>query len=168
MPTVNRAGRLTSHPMSAGEKNDILVALAKPGATAAAVAKEFGRDISTINRLIAQFKPTDALARATLMSRLSEMVERVVDKADVDQLISVLSRSNVGILAPENKSTGGSGPNIYLSSVQVGTLAAVNSDFKSPDAIEGTVVNSGGPAEGRPIRVGAQLMGESSVDRGNH
>lgn len=158
MPKVGSNGNLTRSQISPGEKNDILVALAKPGATFKGVAKEFGRDESTISRLAAQFKPTDALARATLMARLSEMVDRVCEKADVDQLISILSRSNIGVLAPEVKGGSPGVNNQILVSVNPGSLAAVNEEFGRP-----ALPPADGPDAGRAIQVGSVLLGESNL-----
>lgn len=113
--------------MSEGEKNDILVAWKTGKKTPQMLAREFGRDESTIHRLIAEFRPTTELAKAKILSQASALVDRVLEKADVDQLIDLLQRPNIGVLDPmvDPKKAGG-GPGGVLVNVQAGSLAAVN------------------------------------------
>lgn len=147
--------------MDDGEKNDILTYVKKyPQKTIREVAREFGRDESTISRLLKQFRPTTELARATILARASQLVERVADKADVDQLIDILSRPNVGVLEPVAGKGGGSGgANVgILVSVQQGSLAAIATNTETvPAAIDGETVPEGG---GKRISMGSVPVGQ--------
>lgn len=113
--------------LSDGEKNDILVAWGGGKKTVRDLAVEFARDESTIRRLIEEFRPTTQLARATILARAADIARRVTDKADVDQLIDVLSRPNIGVLdAPVAASGKGNGGANVLINVQAGSLPAIN------------------------------------------
>lgn len=113
--------------MSPGEKSDILEYLEK-GKSIKEAAIEFGRDPSSISELVRAMRPTTALARATLKAKASELVDRVLEKADVDQLLDVLSRPNLGVLEsiPNGKMGGGPIQIGVAVSVAPGSLPAVN------------------------------------------
>ena len=142
--------------MSEGEKNDILAYVKRyPKRTLVEVAEEFGRTAETIAGLLKSLRPTTELARATLLSRANELVTKVVDKADVDQIIDVLSRTNVGVLDPIAKGRGDTNVGIMVS-VQQGSLAAV-----TVPAIEGeTVEEDPPPGKARKISVGNTPVGQ--------
>lgn len=137
--------------MTDGEKNDILVFVKRhPRMTLMDIAREFGRDVTTITRLLRSLKPTTELARATLLSRASELVDRVTEKADIDQVIDILSRPNIGVLDPiVGKSGGGGGGVNVLVSVQAGSLAALTETPEVP-ALDGETVEE---APGRVKRI---------------
>lgn len=144
--------------VSSGEKNDILIA-SQSGKTIKEIAFSFGRDQSTISKILKDLRPTTALARATILAKASELVDRVLEKADVDQAIDILQRANIGVLEPLAKGGGGSGGNVgILVSVSPGSLpavdAAVYTDGKRQLQSEAEVV------DGRAIRVGSLNVGQ--------
>jgi len=148
--------------MSAGEINDILIYVQKhPDKDIKLVAKEFGRHPDTIRRLLAKYKSTTTLALHTIRARANELVERVLEKADVDQLIDVLQRSNVGVLDPLKTAGGGGGTSVgVLVSVNPGNLAAVDaSTYDSgrhslPETTDGEVIKP------RKVQLGPTPLGE--------
>lgn len=145
--------------MSPGEKNDILSYVKKhPEKTIRQVATEFGRTADTVSRLLKDLRPTTELARATLLSRAHELVERVTEKADVDQLIDVLSRPNVGVLEPIASKAGGGGTSVgILVSVNQGTLAAVTQSQPVLAAADAELIPE---KEGKRISIGSVPVGQ--------
>lgn len=144
--------------MSDGEINDILVYVKRnPHRTLAEVSAEFGRDIHTISKLLKRLRPTTELARATLLSRANELVTRVADKADIDQLIDVLSRPNVGVLDPvANKGGGGAHVGILVS-VSPAHLAALTPAAPEPLTIDAPAQPMGGV---KKVGVGSVPVGQ--------
>lgn len=146
--------------MSAGEKSDIIEFI-ESGKTIKEAAYEFGRDESTVRDLMLSLRPTTALARATLKARAAEITERILDKADVDQLIDVASRPNVGVLDVIPATRGG-GVNVGLGiavSVSPGSLSAVN----ETEFIEGQRRKSEELGEGPTGAVKRVLQGSVAV-----
>lgn len=145
--------------LTPGEKNDILDAFVNKKKTIQAISKEFGRDCSTIARLLKDYKPTTLLARASLQARASELVDRVLEKADVDQLIDILQRPNIGVLDPVAPRGGGGGTNVgILVSVTPASLPAVDAATYT----DGKPVLQAGEdiIEGKSVRVGGAVVGQ--------
>ena len=161
MPTADSKGALRRSKVSDGEKSDIIIELRK-GRSVQEVARLFGRDESTITRIVKELKPTKALAQAKLEASLATLVDKVIDKADVNQIVDILSRPNIGVLeAPVKAGGGAGGPNIGIS-VQVGSLAAVNPNEYAKPQVE-TVDTQGTLEDGKNIRLGPLQVGQSSV-----
>lgn len=145
------------------EKGDILVALKVEGATYQSVARLFDRDPDTISKIAKEFAPTKVLASAKLQSKLSTLVDRVLEKADVDQIIDILSRPNIGILEPHAKPGSGAGNNFgIMVSVNTGSLAAV-ADVASLAAGQAPVPVLEGEIAGKNVRVGPVQVAQHSV-----
>jgi hypothetical protein len=155
--------KIRTSQLSDGEKSDIIRTLGE-GKTVKEVARMFARDESTITRLIQEFRPTKDLAQAKLQAGLATLVDRVIEKADVDQAIKILSNAKVGVLEPEVKGGGRSGGINIAFGLSVGheSLAAVTSvtefgDSTEPKKLEGEVGS-------RPVRLGSVLAGQMSVE----
>jgi transposase-like protein len=163
MAHVRSDGALQRSKVSRGEQNDILEALQEKGATVASVAKSFGRNETTILLIQRKFRPTTTLAKAIIRSKAAEMVERVLDKGEVDHLIDVLSRPNIGVLdAPAGKGGGGSMGVGIMVSVGTGSLAAISSEVVESipqDTAPQTAELSMGA---KTVKVGSIAMGEVS------
>jgi len=146
--------------MSNGEKSDILSYIQKfPDKPLSEVARHFARSESAIRELIAKLKPTTALAHATLLARASELIDKVIDKADVDQIIDLLQRPNVGVLAPMAAKGGGSSTNVGLFvSVSPSNLPAIDaSTYQDGKHLPVETVDD---RPSKRIRVGTQQLGE--------
>lgn len=149
--------------MSNGEINDILVYVQRhPDKEIKEVAAVFGRHQSTIRRMLAKYKSTTVLARQTILSRASELVDRVLEKADVDQLIDVLQRSNIGVLEPIKTGGGGGNTNVgVLVSVNPSNLAAVDaSTYDSGRHLGPATTTDGEIIKPKRIQVGPTPIGE--------
>lgn len=87
------------------------------------IAERMGRSPEVIKQVIRRFRPAVDGAEAYLKAQSLRLAMRVVRKANVDQSIDVLSRSNIGVLAP--KTEGGSTGGGFFLSVQAEHLGAV-------------------------------------------
>lgn len=110
--------------MDAAEQVAILKLLDE-GWNLSQVATKSGRSVAAISRLRAKYSPTTFLAERLIKAKALDLTQRVIDKADVDQSIEVLSRPNVGVLQPL-KSGGGDfgGVHISVSANSVGAIVA--------------------------------------------
>lgn len=104
--------RLTK-PLDNEEKSLIIDLYFKKKKTPQEIAYIMGRTNGTIYKFIKKFMSTDTMAEQFFRSRSMEMAKKVVAKADVNQLIDVLSRPNIGVLKPVSK--GHDGPQIMIS-----------------------------------------------------
>lgn len=78
------------------------------------IGAEFGRHETTIRALIERLRPTNNLATDYLRSQSLRMAMKVVRRANVSELIDVLSRPNIGVLEPV-KQSGKDGGGFILS-----------------------------------------------------
>lgn len=118
--------------MNDGEKSDAL-RLFNKGWTAAEIGEELGRDESTIYRLINETKPTTEYAGALLKARASELVGKLLEKAEASHILDILSRPNIGVLEPAVPrgagGQGGGGSSQIIINVQPSFLAAAGPDY---------------------------------------
>lgn len=131
----------------------------------ATIAEERHRSPDSIRTLIRRFQPNVDGAEAYVRANALRLAMRVVRKATVDQSIDILSRSNVGVLAPKQEG-GGAGGGFFLSvqadscgamvkvaSVQPGTLESLGKTLDMGDGQGDTLPSapysgaSGGPDE---------------------
>jgi hypothetical protein len=78
------------------------------------IAKALGRHHDTIGDALEAFGDTTALATAKIRSEAYALATRIVEQADVDQAIEVLSRPNVGVLQPAQNGTSGQGVSVMI------------------------------------------------------
>lgn len=76
-------------PLSAADRQDIL-RLYEAGATQVELAKKFGRNQSTISRVVSRYVDTTQLARRRLKARAEEMADKIADKGNAGDLRKVL------------------------------------------------------------------------------
>ncbi len=88
------------------------------------LAKNFDRSPDSIRVLLSKFRPTVEGATAYLQAQALKLAMRVTRKANVDQSIDILGRSNIGVLAPKQEAGGGSGG--FFISVRPENCGAVN------------------------------------------
>lgn len=147
-----------------------ILTLAKQGVSGAKIAEQIGRDDSTVNKFLSKMQDSRELATAILRAGSATLAERVVKKANVAEALDVLSRPDIGVVAPAvNKGTLGPGGPLVQVSVAVASCAAVvkveevgpNGPKEVSDgglqqlpepAIEGTLVGAevSGQPEGAP------------------
>lgn len=153
-----------SSVMSDGEKEDILKYL-HTGKTIKETAYHFGRHENSIRELVKKLRPTTQLARSLILARASELTEKVLEKADVDQLIDILSRPNVGVFDPAPSAKGGGlggGGNILIN-IQAGSLAAVNESEYVEGQVAKEVESPAGSA--RSLMAGGESFGQLYEDK---
>lgn len=73
------------------------------------VGYEYGREPDTIYAIMRRFEPTTDVAQAYLQSQALRLAMRVVRESNAPEAIDVLSRKNIGVLAPKTESAGGGG-----------------------------------------------------------
>lgn len=131
----------------------------------ATIAEERHRSPDSIRTLIRRFQPNVDGAEAYVRANALRLAMRVVRKATVDQSIDILSRSNVGVLAPKQEG-GGAGGGFFLSvqadscgamvkvaAVQPGTLESLGKSIDGGDGQRDTLPSapysgaSGGPED---------------------
>lgn len=95
------------------EKNLILEMRFKHLKSAKTIAYELGRNRKTIDRFIHSMTDSTPLATAMIKASAHHLVKRVLDKADVNQALDILSRPNIGVLKPINRQADG--PQIMIS-----------------------------------------------------
>lgn len=94
-----------------------------PGEAYQKIADQFARPVSGIRDLIRRFQPSVDGAEAFMKANALKLAMRVVRKANADQAIDILSRTNMGVLAPKQEGGGGQGG--FFLSVQAENLGAV-------------------------------------------
>lgn len=87
------------------------------------ISLKIGMPISTIHQMVNRLLPTTDLAEAYLKSQALRLAARVVRKANAQEAIDVLSRKNMGVLAPKTEESGGIGG--FFLSVQAESCGAV-------------------------------------------
>ena len=97
------------------------------------IGQQFGRSKEVVYSLIRRFIPSVDGAEAYVKSQALRLAMRVVRKANVDQAINILERSNIGVLAPTAESQGQTG---FFLSVKAENLGAVS--------IQAAMVTNGG------------------------
>lgn len=89
------------------------------------IGEEFTPPIPTnsVYKIIDRFRPTNMLASDYLRSKAFRMAKRLVKEADAGQLIDLLSRSSMGVVAP--KTAPDEGQRGFFLSVQAESCGAV-------------------------------------------
>lgn len=85
---------------------------------------KLGKSPSAIYAHTKKLRNTTALAGDILKSGAADLARRIIEKANVEQAIEVLTRSNIGVLAPKSAGEGGGGGGIFIN-VQAENLGAV-------------------------------------------
>lgn len=79
--------------------------------------------VASIGQAIQRFMPTTDLAEALLQKKAFRLASRIARKANVTEAIDVLSRPNIGVLAPIKKVEGGGGFVLSISMDSCGAVA---------------------------------------------
>jgi hypothetical protein len=122
------------------------------------IASERDRTRDVIYALVRRFQPNVDGAEAYLKSNALRLAMRVVRKANVEQSIDILSRSNMGVLAPKQEGGPGGGgfflsvtadscgAVVKVAAVEPGTLASLPTPINEGEAvqIDGTELEHGG------------------------
>lgn len=84
-----------------------------------------GYSLEQIREIRCEYFPTAGLAQYYLKSQALKMARRIVEEANVEESIDILSRPNIGVLAPALKSTAGPLRTAVMTSVQPADLGGV-------------------------------------------
>lgn len=123
--------RRSVRPMDMEEKAEVLRLYFKERKTITDIAKELGRKHETISKFIRTMTDSTQVAQQFLKAKAFELTKRVVEKANVDQAIEILSRPNVGVLEPHKK--GNDAPQIMIS-VNTESIGAVVMPVTGPNS----------------------------------
>lgn len=107
------------------EETEHIVRWLKLGKTTPEIAAVSGRTEEQIADIRAAFFPTVGLAKAYLRSNALRLAKRVVEEANVDEALSVLTRGNIGVLDPLVKGGQAGGPTAILTSINTSHLGGV-------------------------------------------
>lgn len=122
------------------------------------VAAIMGIKPNTVFRAQQRLLSTTDLATDILKSNAAKLALRLVRKAGPDQAIEILSRTNMGVLAPAKESNGGGGTQ-FIIGVQADSLGAVKVGVQigpSPTAEvnQGSVIDYSQPEQrAKPARI---------------
>lgn len=101
--------------------------------------------------MLQRLRPTTDIAKMYLKAKAMKLVRRIVKKANVSEAIDLLSRSDMGVIAPAAKIEGGGGGGFFLSvevdtcgAVKVGAAAGVSGQLSSSaDSLRSPAVSDG-------------------------
>jgi hypothetical protein len=113
--------------MSSDEKVTILT-MSRNQKSIDEIAYAVGRSRTTVQRFLAEMIDTSELAKVTLKAGAVKLAERIIKKAEVREAIDVLSRPDIGVIAPAQKGlpvSGGIQVSVGVSSC--GTVVQVTS-----------------------------------------
>lgn len=112
------------------------------------IGDKMGIPGDTVYRITRRLAPTTDLAADILKANAAKMAVKVVKKGNVDQMLDVLTRSNIGVLAPEKHVSGPSGPQFFIG-VSADSLGAVKVGVQvvNQDPAEVTPVVKSGPPQ---------------------
>lgn len=103
-------------PLNIDEKLYIIEAHFEKNVSGKQIAKQLGRDTSTVTRFLRKYKSTVPLAKRLLEGSAEKLAERVIAKANVTEALEVLDR--VDALPKKNRDTkSNDGPrfNVFVS-----------------------------------------------------
>lgn len=85
--------------------------------------EEAGKDARTVYQLVRRLEPSTEIAELYLKSSALRLAMRIVRDANVPEAIDILSRKNIGVIAPKAEQMGGAGG--FFLSVTAETCGAV-------------------------------------------
>lgn len=122
------------------------------------IAEEVGLEWRTVAGVIYRHRPTMDIAQAKIRAAAARLADRIIEKSNVQEAIDILSRPNIGVLAPM-KTNGGS-PGGFFLSVQVDSCGAVKVGAASTENPKGLPA---GVIDAETIQ-----EGEDAVDEGDY
>ena len=127
------------------------------GVSAKDISFELGRDIQSIYRVARKYHPTTKLATRLILANSERLAKRIIDKANVEESIDILSRPNVDVLKPVIREAP---VNVgFFTSVSLDAVGAVREVKSIGLGATDAVTRSQIPDEGRST---LSLQGESS------
>lgn len=144
--------RRVKGPLNVYEKNAISRMLLE-GKSVAAIADIIERTSDTVRKFVNSMSDTTHLATLTVKHRAVEVMGKVLDKGSTAELIDVLSRPNIGVLAPAEKPGSGGGKFDIQVSVGVASLGAMKAGVEisagDGNVHEGKLLPTGDEGQGQ-------------------
>ena len=129
-----KGGKLNLHEVNA------ILRLRAEGKSPAAIGDIIERSVEAVRSCLNRYSDTTAIAEATFKRDAVVMAERVIKRGSTEELIDVMSRPNIGVLAPAVKPGTQPGGFSIQVSVGVASLGAT----KAEPVLEGHVVETNG------------------------
>lgn len=123
---LENLGRRSSTRLTMEEKSLILDMRIKGGVSVDQIAFRLGRDRKTIGRFVSSMTDSTPLATAMIRAGAHKLAKKVLEKADVDQALDILSRPNIGVLRPIQKVSDGPQIMISVNQDSLGGVAPAN------------------------------------------
>lgn len=136
-------------PVAARPKGRLLVdeqvailRLRQDGKSIQAIADIIERSYDCVRAFIAKWPDTRPLAEAVFQRGAVTMAQHVLERGTVDNHIDVLSRPNMGVLAPVAKGGGGGGLSFQISvtTASLGVVKVDSDPAPTEKVVEGSVV----------------------------
>lgn len=106
-----------------------------------AVGAIIGKPPVMVAKLVQRMRPTTDLARMYFRAKAYKMAKKVVAKANVSEIVDVLSRPNIGVLDAVKKVEGGNGG--FFLTVNADSCGAVKVGVLQPTTQEPMQLDSG-------------------------
>ncbi len=106
------------------EKEYILKAIER-GRTDAEISQKIMWPVKEVAMLRAEMFPTAGLAKYLIKANAQKLAQRIIDDCNVEEAIDILSRPNIGVLAPAVKNQPGPMKASFLTSINPADLGGV-------------------------------------------
>lgn len=107
------------------EEREYIVKLIEKGHTDAEIAAKVSWPINEVRDTRCEFFPTAGLAKYYLKSQALKLAQRIVADCNVEEAVDILSRPNIGVLAPAVKNQPGPMKASFLTSINPQDLGGV-------------------------------------------
>jgi hypothetical protein len=129
------------YPYREDEEREEICKLIEKGTTNEEIALLTGWSALEVRDTRARFYPTKGLAERYLKANALRMAIRIVEESDVSETIDILSRPNIGVLAPAIKP--GSNPNIGIfTNISLDSLGSIQTSPAVKGLGTGSVVDA--------------------------
>jgi hypothetical protein len=115
----------SKYPFMMDEEREYILKAIERGRTDAEIATKISWPIKEVAETRAEFFPTAGLAKYYLKSQALKLAQRIVAEANVEEAVDILSRPNIGVLAPAVKNAPGPMKAQFLTSINPGDLGGV-------------------------------------------
>lgn len=121
---IGRPIGTSKYPYRLDQERELVVRYVKQGMTNDEIALLVGWHTDEVRNTRAIFFPTQGLAKDYLKANALRLAMRIVEEANVEEAVDILSRPNIGVLKPAEKPN--SRPNIgIITNINTATLGGV-------------------------------------------
>lgn len=137
----------SKYPYRDDQDRELIVAMIKRGTTNEDIAARTGWSPIEVRDIRAMFFPRASLAADYLRANALKLAQRVVEEANVEEAVDILSRPNIGVLEPAVKAPTGRPIGVFTT-INTSTLGGVMAPTVETTVIEGETACS--PTADRP------------------